>query len=168
MAAAAYFLLLFIGSRLVVPFMGFVQYPPPTIIPQDIRTAITALENKSTSQLQYLQAVYELVLDKTMHQWRHTRFKAAIRFPRAWVTDLSEIWQTGDFVYCTAINFVIYAMLCNSKFFKPQDVKVRHVFVNFFIHQYLQVRVGNEWVDVDPAGAGIRGFGLGRHLSFFG
>jgi hypothetical protein len=42
------------------------------------------------------------------------------------------------------------------------------VFVNFVIHQYLQVKVDNGWIDVDPAGTGIRGKPLGKHLSWFG
>ena len=141
---AVYFFLVFVVSRFVVPFMGFKQYLSPTDLPPEIKQAIAELENKSRDQMSYLRAVYDLVLDKTLHQWRHTRMKAAFRMPRAWVKDLSEIWQTRDFIYCTGINYLIFTMLTGSKYFKPADIKVRHVFVNFFIHQYLQVRVGNK------------------------
>jgi len=165
---AAYFFVVFVLLRLVAPFMGFKQYRPPKDLPKDVRQTIVELENKSADQESYLRAVYDLVLDKTLHQWKHTRFKAAVRIPRVWVKDLAEIWETKDFVYCTAINFVIYTMLADSKFFTADDVKVRYVFVNFIIHQYLQVKVGDEWLDVDPAGAGIRGRPLGAHLSWFG
>jgi len=164
----AYFLLIFVGLRLVVPFLGFKKSQPPADLPLEIRQAIAQLENQSTDQMSYLQAVYNLVLDKTLHQWQHTRFKAATRVPRAFVNDLAEIWQTKDFIYCTAINYVIFVMLAGSKYFKESDVRTRHVFVNFVIHQYLQVRVGEQWIDVDPAGTGIRGKPLGNHLSFFG
>ena len=165
---AAYFFLVFVVSRLVVPFMGFKQYLPPTDLPPEIKQAIAELENKSHDRMSYLQAVYGLVLDKTLHQWKHTRFKAATRLSRAWDKDLSEIWQTRDFIYCTAINYLIFAMLASSKYFKTQDVRIRHMFVNFFIHQYLQVNVAGKWIDIDPAGTGIRGKFLGTHLSFFG
>ncbi len=165
---AGYFLVVFVGLRLVVPFLGFKQYQPPEDLPPEIRQTVAELENKSTDQMSYLQAVYDLVLHKTLHQWKHTRFQAAVRILRAWVKDLEEIWETEDFIYCTAINFLIFTLLANSKFFKAQDVKVRHVFLNFVPHQYLQVKIGNKWIDVDPAGSGIRGKPLGYHASWFG
>ena len=163
-----YFFLLFVAARLVVPFMGFGKFAQPPGLPPEIRSMVTELENQSSSQVSYLQAVYNVVLDKTLHQWKHTRFKAALRLPRAFVKDLNEIWRTNDFLYCTQINYAIFAMLINSKFFSEKDIKVRHVFINFFIHQYLQVKVGEKWIDVDPAGAGIRGFGIGHHASILG
>lgn len=165
---AAYFFLVFCVLRLFIPFMGFGGYKPPADLPEEIKQKIAELENKSADQMSYLQAVYNFVLDKTLRQWKHTRFQAATRLPRAWVKDLNKIWHTQDFVYCTAINFVIFSMLANSKFFLAEDVRVRHVFANFVLHQYLQVKVGEKWVDLDPAGAGVRGEPLGSHLSWFG
>jgi hypothetical protein len=88
--------------------------------------------------------------------------------PKLFKKDLAEIWNTKGFVYCTSINFIVYVLLANSKYFNVQDIKVRHVFLNFVPHQYLQVKVGGKWVDVDPAGAGIRNQPLGTHASFFG
>lgn len=165
---AAYFFTMFVLLRFLAPFMGFKQYQSKIQVTPEIRNTISELENKFGGQKVYLQAVYNLVLDKTLYQWKHTRFKAAVRLRRLFLKDLKEIWNTQDFVYCNGINFVTYALLVNSKFFTTKDVKVRHVFLNFVLHQYLQVKVGSEWVDVDPAGAGIRGFGLGHHASFFG
>ncbi len=165
---AVYFFLIFLLTRLVVPFMSFKGFEKPERVPEEIKGKISELENKSREPMSYLQAVYDLVLHKTLHQWKHSRFKAGIMFPRAFVKDLREIWQTNRFLYCTGINYLIYVMLINSRFFKHDDIKVRHVFVNFFIHQYLQVKVGDKWVGVDPAGTGIRGKPLGEHLSFFG
>lgn len=161
---AAYFFLIFVVLRLVAPFMGFSGYRPPNDIPQEVRDKILELESKSRDQMSYLQAVYNSVLGR----WQHSRFKAAILLPKLFKSDLSKIWHTEGFVYCTTINFAVYVLLANSKYFKAGDVKVRHVFLNFVPHQYLQVRVGESWVDVDPAGAGIRGFGLGHHASWFG
>lgn len=165
---AVYCFLVYVASRFVVPFMEWGGFKPPVKIPEEIRQAILDLESKTKDQASFLQAVYNLVMEKNRNQWNHTRFLAAIRLPRAFVKDLSEIWQTKDFIYCTAINYLVAAMLVNSKYFEAEDIKVRHVFVNMFIHQYLQVKVGEKWVDVDPAGTGIRGKPLGTHLSFFG
>jgi hypothetical protein len=171
-----YFFLVFVALRLIVPFMGFKQYVPPTDLPLEIKNAVTELENKSYNQMSYLQSVYNSVLGR----WQHSRFKAAVLLPKLFKSDLNKIWHTKGFVYCTTINFVVYVLLANSKYFsagggsasggKETDefVKVKHVFLNFVPHQYLQVRVGAKWLDVDPAGAGIRGFGLGHHASWFG
>lgn len=161
---AAYFFLVFVALRLVAPFMGFRGYRPPTDLPTEVRQKITELEQQSTDQKSYLEVVYKSVLGR----WQHSRFQAAIQLPKLFKKDLSEIWHCQGFIYCHTINFIVYTLLANSKFFKAEDVKIRHVFLNFVPHQYLQVRVGGQWIDVDPAGAGIRGFGLGRHASFFG
>ena len=165
---AVYFFTMFVGMRLVVPFFEFNEPMPVVSPPREIKDKITELENFSSNQQGYLQAVYNFVLDKTLRQWHHTRFQAAMRLPRIFVKDLSEIWQTKDFVYCTAINYVGFIMLTSSKFFTLQDVKVKHVFLNFVLHQYLQVKVGEEWIDFDPAGSGVRGLPLGTHAEWFG
>lgn len=148
--------------------MGFGGFRPPQALPQEVGAAIAEMESRSANQQAYLQAAYGLVLEKTLHQWQHTRFKAATRIYRLKVRDLKEIWQTRKFIYCGPINYLLYVLLVESKFFRPEDVKVRHVFLNFVLHQYLQVRVGEAWVDADPAGAGIRGKPLGAHASLFG
>lgn len=148
--------------------MQFGKYAPKVEITKEIANQIIELENLSHDQFSYLQVVYNFILEKNKHQWGHTRGQAAIRFPRLFVKGLEEIWNTKDFVYCTAINFVIFVLLVKSKFFKPEDIRARYVFVNMVIHQYLQVKVDGIWVDFDPAGTGIRGKPLGTHLSFFG
>lgn len=166
--AVIYCFLVYVASRFMVPFMGFGKWQEPENIPKEIQNQIVALESESSDARSYLEGIYKLVLDKTVNQWNHTRFRAAVNLPRAFVTDLDEIWQTKNFLYCTAINYLLFVMLVKSKFFNLADVRVKHVFVNFFIHQYLQIRINDRWIDVDPAGNGIRGKPLGSHLSFFG
>lgn len=163
-----YFFLIFVGLRLVVPFLGFGQYRPKVELPSEIKEVVRNLENSVKTEQEYLQAVFNIVMEKNNTQWQHTRFQAAFKIPRLFVSDLKEIWETKKFVYCTAINFVAYAFLVGSKYFKPEEIRARHTFVNMVIHQYLQIKVQGLWVDFDPAGSGIRGKPLGTHLSFFG
>ena len=165
---ACYFFIVFVGLRLVVPFMGFGKFQPVFEFFPEIQAQIAEMEKLSSDQKTYLQAVYNFILDKNKKQWNHTRGQAALKLNRLFVKNLSEIWHTKKFVYCTGINFVVYALLTGSKYFKPEDIRARHVFVNMVIHQYLQVKIAGEWIDVDPAGIGIRGKALGEHLSFFG
>lgn len=163
-----YFFVVFVVLRLVVPFMGFKQNMPKAELPLEMESKIAELENKSQNQMTFLQGVYDVVLNKTLHQWQHTRFKAAIYVPKLFVDSLTEIWQTNGFIYCNAINFVGFSMLVNSNFFTAKDIKVRYVFLNFVLHQYLQVKVGESWIDFDPAGSGIRNGLLGTHAGLFG
>ncbi len=163
-----YFSFIFVGLRLLVPFMGFKPKMPTVELPLEMKTKISELENKSQNQRDFLQGVYEAVLSKTLNQWKHTRFKAAFYVPKLFVKDLTEIWQTKGFIYCNTINFVGFSMLVNSKFFTTKDIIVKYVFLNFVLHQYLQVKVGEKWIDFDPAGSGIRNGKLGTHASLFG
>jgi hypothetical protein len=177
---AVYILLVYVASRFVVPFMGWRGFERPVAVPEGISMKIAELESHAVDQQSYLTLVYDFVLEKTLNQWEHTRFRAATHIPRAFVKDLKEIWETKKFVYCTGINYLIFVMLTGSKFFSAKGgsasggkavnefIRVRHVFVNFFIHQYIQVKIGDKWVDVDPAGTGIRGKPLGTHLAGFG
>ncbi len=165
---AVYSFFVFVVLRLVAPFLGFRQYHLPHEIPVEIRQAIARLESRASGRESFLQAVYTFILEKNSVQWRHTRLSAAMRLPRLFVSDLSEIWNTRDFVYCTGINFVVYVMLANSKYFTVGDIRLKHTFANMVLHQYLKVKVGQKWVDVDPAGTGIRGKPLGTHLAGFG
>lgn len=163
-----YFFLVFVGLRLFVPFMGFGKWEAPKNVPEEFTQAVNSLERESGNQEIYLQKVYEFVTNKALHKWKHTRFKAGTQLHRLFVKDLREIWQTNKFLYCTAINYFGFCMLVNSKYFSSQDIRVKHNFLNFVLHQYLQVKVGEQWVDFDPAGAGIRNQPLGTHASFFG
>lgn len=165
---AVYFFVVFVGLRLIVPYFGFKRYKNPKIIPEEIKAAVLDLEQASHDQVSYLEAAYNLVLEKTLHQYKHTRFQAAFKIPRAFVKDLSELWMTREFIYCTGINYILFALLVSSKYFKAQDIRTRHVFLNFITHQYLQVQMNGKWMDADPAGSGIRGKPLGTHASFFG
>ena len=165
---SGYAFAVFVLLRLIAPFMGFRKYALPANIPPEVRQAILELESRSADQASYLKETYDFILQKNLQQWRHTRGKAALHIHRLFLRDLSKIWNTQGFVYCTGINFVTYVLLARSKFFVESDVRLRHVFANMVSHQYLQVKVGEKWVDADPAGIGIRGKPLGTHLAGFG
>jgi hypothetical protein len=159
-----YFLLVFVGLRMVAPFMGFKQYVPPANLPEEVKQAILELEIKSGDPESYLKNAFNFVLSR----WYAVRHKAVTNFPKLFRKDLKAIWHEPGYAHCSTSNFILYTLLANSKFFKASDVKVRHVFVNMIVHQYLQVRVGKTWVNVDPAGAAIKGWGIGKYLRFFG
>lgn len=165
---ATYLVLIFVALRFIAPLFRAKDFVLPKIMPEEIKATILDLESASKDQLTYLEAAYALVMEKNKYQWQHTRFQAALKLPRLFVKDASEIWSTKKFIYCTAINYILFVLLAGSKFFKREDVRIKHVFLNFVIHQYLQVKVSGKWLDVDPAGAGVRGKPLGQHQAWFG
>ena len=161
---ATYFFLIFFLLRLVVPFMGFTKPKLPREIPQEITDVITAMEAKSQSQREYSAAAYKLVTSR----WYAGRMSTLYYAPLAFRTELPILWSETGFAHCNTQNYILYILLARSRFFRPEDVTVKTVFFNFFIHQYLKVKIDTTWTDLDPAGAAIRGMPLGTHISFFG
>lgn len=162
--AAAYFLAVFVLLRLVVPFMGFGGLVMPMQIPDNVRNKITDLENGSSSQEEYLKNAYDFVV----RNWHAGRLDTIFYAPLAFRKNLGTLLAEPGYAHCNTQNYLLFVLLGGSKFFKAGDVKARYVFFNFFVHQYLLVKIGDKTIDVDPAGASIRGKQLGYHLSFFG
>lgn len=161
---AGYFFVVFVLLRLVAPFMGFKQYAPPADLPAEARQTVADLESGSTDAQSYLKAAY----DFTRSRWQATRGQAITQLPKLFREDFVSLWMQPGYAHCTTQNYILYTLLANSRFFKAKDVKVRHVFLNFVPHQYLQVRIGDNWIDADPAAGSALGIPFGRHGSFFG
>jgi hypothetical protein len=161
---AVYLLIVFVFIRLFVPFMGYRKFPLPQNVPVDMVSAIQSLESRSTSAEEYLKNAYDLV---TSH-WHASRLGTIFYAPKAFRTNLENIWRRPGFAHCNTQNYLLFVLLIGSKFFKEEDIKPQHIFFNFFIHQYLKVRVGDKHINVDPAGASIRGKPFGTHLHLFG
>jgi hypothetical protein len=162
--ALAYFLFAFVILRFLIPFMGLKKYVLPKDLPQELKETVLSLENQSVDQRFFLEAVYKFIL----RGWNHGRFGVLLHFPKLFRSDINEIWSDKSFAHCNHLNFLAYGILANSKFFKEDDIILKYVPLNFVLHQYLKVRINGEWVDFDPAGAGIRGKPVGTHQSFFG
>ena len=144
--------------------MGFGGYRAPGLMPEGMQAKLKELEAGSNGPEEFLQAVYAFCQKK----WQHNRFSVVVYLPKIFRRDINRIWQDNGFVHCNTMNFMANTLISNSKFFQPEDVRVRHVFLNFVPHQYLQVKLGEKWLDFDPAGAGIRNRPLGVHASLFG
>ena len=73
----------------------------------------------------------------------------------------------SGYMPCPQTNYLLRIFLVKSGWFKDEDIKRKHIFVNFVPHQYLKVKIGDRWIDVD-VGEKQRGLPLGRHLKYFG
>lgn len=161
---AVYFFLVFVVLRLLVPFLGFGRFMMPENLPEEIKNAVQELEGRSLSQEDYLKSAYDLVIAR----WHAGRMVTIFKARSAFRKNLSTIWNSPGYAHCNTQNYILFVLLAGSRFFQAKDIEPRCVFFNFFIHQYLRVRINGEIVAADPAGASIRGKTLGEHIEFFG
>jgi hypothetical protein len=158
-----YVTVIFVGIRLVVPFLGFGTYPMPLELPAEIKAAIKELETNASDPQAYAARAYEFV----QARWYSKRLRTVTAAPLAFRTDLAEIWNSPGYAHCHTINRIYIALLVGSKFFSPEDIEVRHKFFNFMIHQYVRVRMNGAWLDTDPSLVFL-GHGIGKKAGFFG
>lgn len=161
-AFSLYIFIVFFLLRWVVPFFGYEPFVELTTIPVDMLKFINLMESKSNSQGEYLKLVYDALSLK----WQGERLKTITESPKAWRTDIDEIWNSHGFAHCHTIDYIFFILLVKSKYFKPDDVRVQFVMLNFFIHQYLEVRVEGKWIDVDVWASNL-GVPFGKHAELF-
>lgn len=164
MLVLGYFFLVFVALRLIVPFMGFRRWAPPQTISPSIQQEANTLLAGHSDQASFLEAAYAAISTR----WWAGRLQTLRYAPLAFRTNLEQVWNAPGYAHCNTQNYLLYTLLLASRLFSPADIRARTVFLNFFIHQYLQVRINGKWVDADPAGATIRGLPLGTHISLFG
>ncbi len=157
-----YFIVVFFVFRLIIPHLGFSTQKLPDKLPERMLLKINELKARTNSPDKFLELVYDFIGNK----YRSERFNTVIKFSYLFKS-LDEVWQMNGYMPCTQSNFLLRIFLVKSGYFKNGDINRKHVFVNFVPHQYLQVKVGNKWVDVD-VGEKQRGMPIGKHLKYFG
>ena len=163
----SYFFTMFVGIRLIVPFMGFGDHDFPKELPGEILKEIERIKLSSKDKFSYLDHSYNLVRKRWAKGRGTGRFGTIKYFNLIFRTNLSQIWDNTEFAHCNTLNYVLSVILLNSGYFDKKDIKRKHVFCNGIVHQYLKVRIGNnEWIDADPSN-GNRKYPLGKHLGWF-
>lgn len=159
---ACYFFIVFVFARFFIPHLGFGYDRLPERIPEDMQNKINELKDKADSSHEFLKLTYDYLGDRYYSERFNTLFKFWYLFK-----NLDKVWSMPGFIPCNQSNFLLRIFLVKSGFFKEDDIKKRHVFVNFVPHQYLKVKVNNSWIDVD-VGERKKGMPVGKHLKFFG
>lgn len=157
-----YFILVFGLSRFFIPHLSFGSDPLPEKIPGDMERKIEELKNKSNYPKEFLELAYNFLGTKYHSERLATVLKFHFMFK-----SLEDIWIRTGFIPCNQSNFLMRIFLIKSGWFKDEEIRRRQVFLNFVPHQYLQVKVDGEWLDVD-VGEKYRGMPIGRHLKYFG
>ena len=160
--AAVYVFVVFVLSRFIIPHLGFNEEKIPDKIPEGMIDKINELKNKAENQEQFLNLAYYYLGSK----YRSERLNTLLKFNYLFkATD--QIWPMNGYIPCTINNYLLKIFLVKSGWFGEEDIRRQHVFVNFIPHQYLKVKVGDKWLDVD-VGEKQRGLPIGKHLKYFG
>lgn len=162
-----YLLAVFVLSRVLIPHLGFTKDVLPENIPLAWQKEVDLLKAKASSPNEFLFLTYNFLGQKYSYQsWPFfRRFKVFTNFSTLFIS-LDDLYLRSGFMHCSQLNFLLRLFLVKSGFFKEEDIRLQHVFVNFFIHQYAQVRIDNEWLDVDifEYSSGLK---IGQHLKTF-
>ena len=157
-----YIFIVFILSRFVVPHLGFKDDKLSENITEDMREVINGLKSRANSKEEFLKLAYNYLGSR----FRSERFNTFLKFHYLF-KNLDDIWKMQGYMPCTQSSFLMRIFLIKSGFFKEEEVRKRHTFFDFNIHQYLQVNLGGKWVDID-IGEKQRGMPIGKRLKYFG
>lgn len=145
-----------------MPLDLFSKTALPSTGPDDMRQIVNELR-KTSGQEDCLKMAYAIMTGK----YRGYRVKTYINLFEIFKKDLGYFWSRKGFLHCTNMNFVMRFLLVNSGFFEEGDLKLRWTLIWYISpHQYLQVKIGKKWIDVD-IWANAYGIDLGSHAKGF-
>ena len=150
-----YIIFVFFDLRLLVPYLGFGKDAIPQQIPHEVLEEIEKIDKEATSNKEFLKRSYEYI---TSH-FHGDRFKTIYQGFYAFRPLFSH---KKGYLPCTLQNQLLRIMLIKSGRFHSSDIQMKVTVVDFFIHQYMEVYVDNEWLSVDPWGKAL-GIPFGRH-----
>jgi hypothetical protein len=155
-----YVLTVWVGLRIIVPHLGFRKSALPESLPHDFAATIQRLSGESSDDYEFLRKSYEYVTSR----YHGSRIRTLSNF---WVAFQDPIEHAPGFLPCTSMNYILRTMLVKSGRFTEEDIEVKVIPLNIFIHQYLHVRVEDRKINVDPWSA-FRGLPLGTKSAFIG
>lgn len=155
-----YLFLVYIVSRFIVPNYGWKKSKLPEKLPEYWQKVVDELKQKSFSQDELLKNTYQYI---TTH-YKGGRFKTILNLPLAFQDPFS---RHNGYLQCHIQNYLLRVILVKSGYFSDDDIQVKFVVFNFFTHQYLKVKVGEKWIDVDPHES-YKGVSLGKHSEWLG
>ncbi len=154
-----YIFLIFLLPRLIVPNYGFIQSKVPQHIPEYFVKVIADIKSTSGTKEEFLRSAYDYIT-KT---YTGGRFRTILYL--RYVFDDPFSHKKG-FIQCSVQNFLLRVMLVKSSMFEEKDVRTQTVFLNFFTHQYLKVKIHGKWIPIDPHTHSL-GVPFGKRAIFF-
>lgn len=159
-SVAGYFIIVWVGVRLVVPHLGFRKNALPAELPAEFAAMVRRIDTEAADDFDFLKRAYAYVTST----YSGSRIRTLGNF---WVAFEDPINHVPGFLPCTCQNYILRTLLVKSGRFQESEIQVKVVPLNLFIHQYLCVKIGSDTIDVDPWSAFI-GIQLGKKSAFFG
>jgi len=147
------------GIRLIVPYYGFTTPEVPKQIPAFLAKEVTSIKNASFSKEHFLRSAFQLLVDR----YYGGRWETLVYANRAF-EPIGR--RESGFIPCNIFNHLMRTILVASGEFSNDEIKTVVVPLNFFIHQYLKVRIGDRWIDIDPTYHRL-GIPYGKHAIWF-
>lgn len=128
-----------------MPLDLFSKTPIPDVLPDEMRETISDISNSSDKK-DCLKKAYGILAAK----YRGYKIKTYTKLFEIFLRDLAALWGRSGFLHCTNINYLLRILLVKSGFFTDDDIRLRWTLVWYISpHQYVQVKVGNQWINVD-------------------
>ena len=102
--------------------------------------------SKSKSDLDYIKYSYYEIGNKYTSEPRYYLRESYSKF---WETNVTEIWEGTADRPSSVQNYMLKLVLIKSGRFSEEDIISVNTYCGITPHQYLKVRVDNEWIDVD-------------------
>ncbi len=138
-----YLVVVFIGSRLIIPYLGFKRTKLPPQIPPELFGTIRTLNQSSKDNLDFLKNSYNFVTSKYYGDKLMT-------FTKFWYLFKEVFSSKPGYLPCTLQNHILRLMLVKSGRFNESEIEIVVVPFNLIIHQYLEVKIDDNRIKVDP------------------
>jgi len=156
-----YFILVFVLSRFVIPHLGNGVDLLPEKIPVEMEKAIDELKARAKTKEEFLNVAYQFLGKKN----RSGRLNTIVKFNYLFKS-LADIWRIDGYIPCTQSNYLLRIFLCRSGFFQNDEIRKKYSFLNFVLHQYLEVKINGQWLAVE-VGEASRGLPIGQRQKLF-
>ena len=137
----------------------------PDHLPEEMQPIVQQLQ-QAGSKRECLQMAYDAVTSR----YHGCRNKTYPRIYELIPKSISTLWARTGFIHCTNFTWLLRILLLKSGHFSDADVRTRWTLYWYISpHQYVQVRIDDEWINVDawahrygiPLGDYARGFRTG-------
>ena len=122
-----------------------------------MQKVINDLKKQSKNKKEFLEKSYDYLSKKYFGKNREM-FKDLTCFYQ----NIDSVWSKKGFMPCNIQNQILIIFLIKSGFFKKQDIRKIHIFYQWSVHQYLEVKINNKWIHVDIWKAGYYGVKIGE------
>ena len=137
----------------------FTKLPIPSKLPSQMEEVVKRLK-----RLKSKKRVLEEAFNAVTFRFHGEKMAVITRFFNLFRKRANRLWKQPGVMHCTQQNYLLRIFLIKSGKFKEADIKQKLVmYKKISPHQYLQIRVGNQWISADPWAVQGEGLPLGHY-----